>query len=273
MNADATRRARRRQPWPVIMLSVVAVSFFALPLVGLLSRMPWREAGPIVRSKAVLDALRLSVLFSLGATALSVSFGLPLAWTLAHRPFRGRSIVRGLCTLSMVLPPVAGGIALTYALGRRGLLGGAFDRWFGTQLFGTPWAVVIAQTFVAMPFFVVTVEAGLRQADTGLDDAARTLGGSSWYSFRRVTLPAIRSSLVAGAVLSWARAFGEFGATITFAGATPGRTRTLPTAMYLALEGSDRRPALVIALLMVGVSLAVLVGLRDRWLGGGARAA
>jgi molybdate transport system permease protein len=254
-----------------VLLAVLAVGFFTLPLVGLIGQTPWSALGSMLRSKVVLQALRLSVLFSLGATVLSLLFGLPLAWVLARTRFPGRSVIRALCTLSMVLPPVAGGAALLFALGRRGLLGSLLDRWFDVQLAFTPAAAIIAQTFVAMPFFVVTVEAALRQADTGLDDAARTLGGGSWYSFRRVTLPAIRSSIIAGAVLSWARAFGEFGATVTFAGSAPGNTRTLPSALYLALDGVDTRPAIVIALLMVAVSFAVLIGLRDRWLGGGAR--
>jgi molybdate transport system permease protein len=194
--------------------------------------------------------------------------GLPLAWLLARRRFVGRSVVRALCTLSMVLPPVVGGVALLFALGRRGLVGQWLDRWFDVQLPFSTAGVVIAQTFVAMPFFIVTVEAALRQTDIGHDEAARTLGASTWYSFRRVTLPAIRSALVAGAVLSWARAFGEFGATITFAGSFPGKTQTLPLAVYLALN-TDQHQAIVLALLMVSVSFAVLVALRDRWLGGG----
>jgi molybdate transport system permease protein len=143
--------------------------------------------------------------------------------------------------------------------------------WFGIRLPFTSAGVVVAQTFVAMPFFIVTVEAALRQADPGFDDAARTLGASAWYSFRRVTLPAIRPALVAGAVLSWARAFGEFGATISFAGSFPGKTRTLPLLVYLDLD-VDPQQGLVVALLMVAVSFAVLVALRDRWLGGGERA-
>ena len=171
------------------------------------------------------QALRLSIVCSVFATAFSAILGLPLAWLLARRRFIGRSLVRALCTLSMVLPPVVGGVALLFALGRRGLAGQWLDRWFDVRLPFTSAGVVVAQTFVAMPFFVVTVEAALRQADPGHDDAARTLGASSWYSFRRVTLPAIRSALIAGAVLSWARAFGEFGATITFADSFPERPR------------------------------------------------
>jgi molybdate transport system permease protein len=129
--------------------------------------------------------------------------------------------------------------------------------------------VVVAQTFVSMPFLVITVEAALRQLDTRFEDASRTLGASSWYTFRRVTMPAIRPALIAGAVLSWARALGEFGATITFAGNFPGRTQTMPLAVYLALEGPNPERAIVLALVLTTISFAVLVALRDRWLGGG----
>jgi molybdate transport system permease protein len=186
---------------------------------------------------------------------------------LARVDFPGRGIVRALCTLSMVLPPVVAGVALFFALGRRGLLGQYLDRWFDIRLpFSTP-AVVIAQTFVAMPFLVLTVEGALRQLDGRYDDAARTLGASRWYAFRRVTIPAIRSGLVAGTVLAWARALGEFGATITFAGNFPGTTRTIPMTTYLSLQ-SDPQRALILSLLLITVSFAVLIGLRDRWLGG-----
>ena len=175
--------------------------------------------------------------------------------------------MRALCTLSMVLPPVVGGVALFFSFGRRGLFGQYLDRWFGITLPFTTSAVVLAQTFVAMPFLVLTMEAALRQLDRRHEEAARTLGGSRWYVFRRVTLPTVRPALVAGAVLAWARALGEFGATITFAGNFPGTTQTMPLATYLALE-SDPEEALVLSLVLIAVSFAVLLGLRERWLGG-----
>ena len=203
---------------------------------------------------------------SLCATALSVLFGVPLAWLLARQDFPGRGAVRALCTLSMVLPPVVGGVALFFALGRRGIVGQYLDEWFGIGLPFTTAGVVVAQTFVAMPFLVITVEAALRQLDGRYEDASRTLGGSRWYTFRRVTLPAIRPALVAGAVLSWARALGEFGATITFAGNFPGTTQTMPLAVYLSLETNPEQ-AIVLALVLIAISFAVLVGLRDRWFG------
>jgi molybdate transport system permease protein len=172
----------------------------------------------------------------------------------------------------MVLPPVVAGVALFYALGRKGLVGQYLDRWFGFTLPFTTNGVIVAQAFVAMPFLVITVEAAFRQLDTRYEDAARTLGGSRWYVFRRVTLPAIRPGLVAGAILAWARALGEFGATITFAGNFPGRTQTMPLAIYLANE-TNPDEAIILSLVLIGVSFAVLVGLRDRFLGGGPPAA
>ncbi len=262
------RRGRRRAglPLPVLVLAVVAVAFFALPLVGLLWRAPWTSAWGYLTERDTRTALRLSMTCSLWATALSLVFGVPLAWLLARVEFPGRAAVRALCTLSMVLPPVVGGVALFFALGRRGLVGQYLDRWFDIRLPFTTAGVVVAQTFVAMPFLVITVEAALRQLDGRVEDAARTLGASRWYTFRRVTLPAIRSSLAAGAVLAWARALGEFGATITFAGNFPGTTQTMPLAVYLALE-TDPDQAIVLALVLIAISFAVLVGLRDRWFG------
>jgi molybdate transport system permease protein len=263
-----TRRRVRSQrlPWPALLLAAVAVTFFALPLVGLLWRAPWSGAWGYLTSDTATTALRLSLVSSLWATALSVLFGLPLAWVLARTDLPGRRIIRALATLSMVLPPVVGGVALFFALGRRGLVGQYLDQWFDIRLPFTTAGVVVAQTFVAMPFLVITVEAALRQLDGRHEDAARTLGASAWTTFRRVTLPAIRPALVAGAVLSWARALGEFGATITFAGNFPGTTQTMPLAVYLSLE-TNPEEAIVLALVLIAVSFAVLVGLRDRWLG------
>jgi molybdate transport system permease protein len=263
---------RARLPWPVFVLAIVAIVFFALPLIGLVWRAPWGDVWQHLTDETTRTALRLSIICSMWATGLSILFGVPLAWLLARVEFPGRSAVRALCTLSMVLPPVVGGVALFFALGRRGIAGQYLDRWFDVRLPFTTAGVVVAQTFVAMPFLVITVEAALRQLDTRFEDASRTLGGSSWYTFRRVTVPAIRPALIAGAVLSWARALGEFGATITFAGNFPGRTQTMPLAVYLALE-TDPQQAIVLALVLTAISFAVLVALRDRWLGGGPRQA
>jgi molybdate transport system permease protein len=266
----AVRRRRvgqERLPVPVLVLACIAIAFFALPFIGLLWKVPWGDAWSILTSDSALTALRLSLWCSLWATVAAVTFGVPLAWLLARVAFPGRGLVRALCTLSMVLPPVVAGVALFYSLGRRGLLGQYLDRWFGFTLPFTTTGVVVAQAFVAMPFLVITVEAAFRQLDARYEDAARTLGASRWYVFRRVTLPAIRPGLVAGAVLAWARALGEFGATITFAGNFPGRTQTMPLAIYLSNE-VDPDEAIVLSLVLIAVSFGVLVALRDRYLGG-----
>lgn len=255
-------------PLPIVvrLLAVVGVAFVALPLVGLLWRVPWSRVGEVLGDDATLTALRLSLICSLGATTIAAALGVPLAWLLARVPFPGSSVVRALATLSMVLPPVVGGVALFAALGRRGLVGQYLDAWFGVRLPFTTAGAMVAQAFVAMPFLVVTLEAALRQVDRRYEDAARTLGATPSRVFLRVTLPAVRPALVAGLILAWARALGEFGATITFAGNFPGTTQTLPLAVYLSLE-SDTGAGLVLASLMMAVSLAVLVGLRGRWLG------
>ena len=271
MNGRRTRPTARP---PAILLAagVVGALVFVAPLVALVVRAPWRSSFDIVGEGPVRTALWLSLTTSITATALSIVLGVPLAWLLARTSLPGRGVVRAVCTLSMVLPPVVAGVALFLALGRRGVLGEWLDRWFGVSLpFTTP-AVVLAQVFVAMPFLVLTVEAALRQLDVRYEDAARTLGGRELYVFRRVTLPAIRPALVAGAVLTWARALGEFGATITFAGSFPGTTRTMPLETYLALENDPDR-AVLLSLVLVTVSFVVLYALRDRWLGAALRGA
>lgn len=252
------REVRHRPPVAAVAVGVVGlVVFFALPLLGLLWRAPWDDLWPVLGEPASRDALRLSVESSVSATALSVAFGLPIAWLLARREFRGRRVVRAAAVLPLVLPPVVGGVALFYAFGRRGLVGQWLDRWFDVQLPFTLWAAILAETFVAMPFFILTVEGALRGLDTRYEDAAATLGAGRWTVLRRVTLPMIAPSMVAGAALTWARAVGEFGATITFAGSFPGRTQTLPLAIYRAFENND--PAgLILSIVLLTVSVAVL---------------
>jgi len=253
-----------RPPVPFVVLAAIGVAFVVMPLVGLLSRAPWQTAVGDLGTPEAATALRLSIVVSIAATALALGLGVPLAWVYARVAFPGRDIVRALTTLPMILPPVVGGVALLFAFGRRGLFGPALDA-IGIRLPFTTAGAILAATFVAMPFLVLTVEAGLRSMDGRYEDAARTLGAGRWLVFRRVTLPLIAPSVFAGAVLCWARALGEFGATITFAGNLPGTTQTLPLAVYIALE---TRPevAIMLSLVLLAVALAILVVMRDRYL-------
>jgi molybdate transport system permease protein len=236
-----------------------------LPLAGLLIRAPWDTLPQRLTEPGVLAALRLSLFTATLATGLCLLLGVPLAWVLARSGLPGRRLVRALVTVPLVLPPVVGGVALLLVFGRRGLVGEWLDATFGVSLPFTTAGVVVAETFVAMPFLVIAVEGALRAADARYEEAAATLGAGRWTAFRRVTLPLIAPGVAAGAVLCWARALGEFGATITFAGNFPGRTQTMPLAVYLALE-QDLDAAIVLSLVLLVVSVVVLAALRDRWL-------
>ena len=253
-------------PAPLLVPAAVGVAFLVLPVIGLLVRTPWSDLGPQLTAPGVGEALRLSVLCASIATGLSLLMGVPLAWVLARSRIRGRTVLRALVTVPLVLPPVVGGVALFLVLGRQGLLGRWLYEQFDVTIPFTTTAVVIAETFVAMPFLVISVEGALRAADARFEDAAATLGADRWTTFRRVTLPLVAPGVAAGAVLCWARALGEFGATITFAGNFPGTTQTMPLAVYLALQ-DDPEAAIVLSLVLLVVSLATLLLLRDRWLG------
>jgi molybdate transport system permease protein len=259
-----TIRRPSRRPRGIVALAAVAVVLFALPLAGLLLRVPWGDLPSLLTSDIALDALRLSLISSVAATAISLVIGVPLAWVLARVEFRGRSAVRALVTLPLVLPPVVAGAALLFALGRTGIVGEPLYEATGIVLPFSLWGVIIATTFVALPFTVITVEGALSSLDPKYEAAAASLGAKPWTVMRRVTIPMIAPSLAAGLILTWARAFGEFGATVTFAGNLTGRTRTLPLAVFVALE-SDRAAAVALSLVMVVISLVVLVALRDRW--------
>jgi molybdate transport system permease protein len=202
------------------------------------------------------------------ATVVSLVLGVPIAWVLARTRMRGRSVLRALVTVPLVLPPVVGGVALFLVLGRKGILGSWLYETTGFTIPFTTLAVVIAETFVAMPFLIISVEGALRAADARFEDAAATLGADRWTTFRRITLPLISPGVAAGAVLCWARALGEFGATITFAGNFPGTTQTMPLAVYNALE-TDPEAAVALSLVLLVVAVVILAALRDRWLGGG----
>ena len=245
-------------------LAAVTVLFFLLPLSGLVFRAPWGSMTKVITSSTSLDALRLSLIASLATTVLALLFGFPLAWLLARGQFRGKALLRGLTTLPMVLPPVVGGIALLLAYGRKGMVGEPLNAALGISLPFTLPGVIVAEAFVAMPFFVITLESGLRSMNTRLEDAARSLGAGRLTVFRRVTLPLIFPSLVAGAVLTWSRALGEFGATITFAGNLPGVTQTAPLAIYVSQSSDQLDEAIALSLVLVVVSLVVMIGTRDR---------
>ncbi len=256
----------RRPPWLLLVLAALGIGLFVAPLLGLLLRTPWASLGDILRSDVVVDALRLSIITSLSATVISLVLGVPLAWVLARVEFPGRSILRGFVLLPLVLPPVVGGAALLFTFGRRGFVGESLDRLTGLVLPFSTWGVVLAATFVSMPFLVITVEGAFRNLDRRYEGAAATLGANRWMVLRRVILPLIAPSLASGLVLTWARALGEFGATITFAGNLQGKTQTLPLAVFIALE-SDRDAAVALSLIMVLISLSVLIALRNRWWG------
>ena len=253
-----------RRPWGLLAPAGLGLVFLLVPLLGLLVRAPWSRLLDLLTERSVGQALRLSLLTATLATALSLFLGIPLAWALARLEFPGRRLLRALVTLPLVLPPVVGGVGLLYAFGRHGVLGPALHD-LGIDLAFTTTGVVLAEAFVAMPFLVVTVEGALASGDRRFEEAAATLGASGWTTFRRVTLPLVSPAVAAGSVLCFARALGEFGATITFAGNLPGRTQTMPLAVYLALE-SDPDAALALALVLLALSVVVLVSLRERWL-------
>jgi molybdate transport system permease protein len=259
--------ASRSVPAPLLVPALIAILFLLLPLAGLLIRAPWGRLGSALSGTDATQALTLSLWTATVSTAISMVIGVPLAWVLARSSFPGQRLLRALVTLPLVLPPVVGGVALLLAFSRTGIVGRYLDSWFGLTIPFTPLAVVMAETFVAMPFLIITVEGAFRSADQGFEEAAATLGAKRLTVFRRITLPMIAPSLGAGAVLCWARALGEFGATITFAGSFPGQTETMPIAVYYALE-NDPDAAIALSLVLLVVSVAVLASLRDRWVRG-----
>jgi len=260
-----TRRVRAAVPVVLLLPAALSLVFLVLPLLGLLIRAPWSTMGRRLTQPGVLEALKLSLETATLATGVCLVLGVPLAWMLARVELPGRKLIRALVTVPLVLPPVVGGVALLLVLGRRGIVGSWLLATFGFSLPFTTAGVVVAESFVAMPFLVIAVEGALRGADARYEEAAATLGAGRWTVFRRVTLPLVAPGVAAGAVLCWARALGEFGATITFAGNLPGVTQTMPLAVYIALE-SDINSAIVLSLVLLAVSITILVSLRDRWL-------
>ncbi|MDQ3887467.1 MAG: molybdate ABC transporter permease subunit [Actinomycetota bacterium] len=266
-----TRTRRWRSRWsgglPAVLVlpALVGLAFLVVPLAGLVLEAPWGTLADRLVDPAVFQALQLSVIAASSATVVCLVCGVPLAWLLARSDLPGLRVVRALVTVPLVLPPVIGGVALLLVLGRNGLLGRYLENWFGFSLPFTTAGVIVAEAFVAMPFLVIAVDGALRGADRRYEEAAATLGASRWLTFRRVTLPLVAPGIAAGCVLCWARALGEFGATITFAGNFPGETQTMPLAVYLALE-TDPEAATVLSLVLFAVSVIVLASLRDKWI-------
>ncbi|HLB39498.1 MAG TPA: ABC transporter permease [Actinomycetota bacterium] len=258
---------RRRLPIAVLVLALLGGAVVVVPVLALAARVPWGRLLDTLTGEGASAALRVSLEVSAAATVLSVLLGVPLAWVLARAQFRGRSLVRAMVVLPIVLPPVVAGVGLLAALGRRGLIGGWLDRVFGVQLTFSTAGAIVAATFVSMPLVILAAEAGFRGLDPRYEQAAAVLGASPGYTLRRVVLPMAAPQLVAGAVLAWARALGEFGATITFAGNLQGRTQTLSLLVFQQLQ-TDPEGAIALSLLLVVVSITVLVTLRNRWITG-----
>jgi len=246
--------------------AALAALLLLVPLAAMVASTSWTDLPSHLTSQVALDALRLSLVTSTVAIVFCLLLGLPLAWLLARVDFRGRSALRALVTVPLVLPPVVAGIALRSAFGRTGLLGAPLLDWTGFAFPFTTYGVVLAHVFVSMPFVVIAIEGALRSADPRYDDAAATLGATRWTTFRRVTVPLALPGVVAGTVLGWARSLGEFGATITFNGNYPGTTQTMPTLIYVTRQ-ADQDAALSLSLVMLLVSIGVLIALRDHWLG------
>ncbi|MYY02398.1 MULTISPECIES: ABC transporter permease [unclassified Streptomyces] len=270
MNRPRSRAARPRAPIVLAVPALLAVAFLLLPLAGILARTSWGELGGHLTSEGTRQALTLSLIVSGWALALSLVLGVPLAWLLARVDFPGKVFVRSLVLLPMVLPPTVGGVALLLGFGRRGLLGPWLEDWFGITLPFHTSGAVLAATFVAMPFLVISLEGALGGLRPRYEETAASLGASPVRVFFTVTLPMVAPGLAAGAALTWARALGEFGATITFAGNLPGTTQTLPLQVYLLLQDSPEA-ATSVSLLLLVIAMAVLLALRGRWTGGAPR--
>jgi molybdate transport system permease protein len=255
-----------RPPIVLMVPAVLATLLLVVPLGAMVAATNWAALPDQLRSEPLREALWLSLTTSTAATFSCLVLGLPLAWLLARVEFRGRGGLRALVTVPLVLPPVVAGIALRTAFGRTGVIGEPLLALTGFAFPFTTAGVVLAHVFVSLPFVVIAMEGALRSADREYDAAAATLGATRWTTFRRVSVPLALPGILAGLVLGWARSLGEFGATITFNGNYPGVTQTMPNLIYVTRQ-SDQDAALALSLVMLLVSIAVLLALRDRWLG------
>lgn len=254
-----------RPPAALLLPAGLAAALLVLPLVSLVLDTPWSGFWQQLTTSTVLEALRLTLVASLSTVVACVLLGTPLAWLLSRVVFPGRVLLRALVLVPLVLPPVVAGVALVTALGRTGLVGHLLYQWWGITIPYTTTAVIISHTFVALPFYVLSVEGSLGSIGDRFDIVAASLGADRWTTFRRVTVPLVLPGIVAGGALAWARSLGEFGATITFAGNYPGTTQTMPSAIYTALQ-DDPGVARTLSMILLVASIGVLVGLRGRWL-------
>jgi molybdate transport system permease protein len=263
-----SRRPVIAGPLGLLVPATLAVLFIVVPLAGLLFQVSWSSVAADLSGGGVLTALLLSLECSALAVVVSVLIGVPLAHVLARSSLPGRRVIRALVLLPILLPPVVAGIALQASFGRATPIGRLLHDLLGVTLPFSTAGAVLAETFVAFPFLVITVEAALRQRDPRHEEMASTLGARPWHRFWHVTIPLLAPALGAGVALCWARALGEFGATITFAGSFPGTTETLPLAAYTAFAGlGNTRQATTLSFLLLATSVAILVALRGRWLG------
>lgn len=246
--------------------AMIGLALLTLPILGLFMRVDWATVPAAITSPEAVDALLLSLRTSVAATIICVIVGVPLALVIARSRPRIAGLLRAVATLPLVLPPMVGGIALLYLLGRTSVVGQYLELAWGIRIPFTTSAVVIAQAFVALPFLVIALEGALRSTGTRFESVAMTLGASRWTVFRRITLPLVWPGLLAGTVLSFARALGEFGATALFAGNAAGVTRTMPLAIYTAFNGAgvSQDSAVALSLLLVAVAIVILLVVRVR---------
>lgn len=264
--AQGQRLTSRPIPFAMKGGAAVGLLFLAIPLLGVLVKAPWANMADVLANDSTRQAIWLSLWTSSLTTIIALVIGIPVAFVLARAQFRGRALARSLVILPLVLPPVVGGVALLAAFGRSGLVGRPLFE-IGSVTIPFTWvAVVMAQLFVSLPFLVITVEGALRTRGRDIEEAGAVLGLSESKIIARITLPMIRPAIVAGAVLCWARALGEFGATITFAGSLPGVTQTLPTDIYYTLA-RDPSEAIALSMILIAICLLVLWVLRGNWAG------
>ncbi len=263
-NGPATRAELGRSPRWLLAIAALGAAFLLGPIVLLAIAAPWSELANL--DPAVAEAFRLTIITATIATAIAVVLGVPLGWAIERANIPGRRQARIALSAPMLLPPVVAGLALIEMFGRQGLLGAPLESAFGFRFFGSPVAVVLAQLFVGLPFVAASVSSALQSQSGDHELASASLGASRTQTLRRVTLPLLRPAIAAGAMLSWARGIGELGATITFAGSLPGRTRTMPIAILTALE-TDPEQARLLALVLLLFSVGVLIALRTHWTG------